>query len=466
MKKCLLAILIFIFCPVAVIAAQLCHQTYGIESFDNAQQGVTLRSENRQTYATFSFQNKQDQLLQFRFPVCVAPRLIVTTRRSANLNRSALHSAIPEITAIESLLVTPEIHIWLIRFRGTVARQQRLAVKMQHLNHEPGVIAVQPDILIEAHPTFGQTQGDQNRRIEQIFPSLPAIWQQTTGKGIRIAVIDDGFELQHRDLAGVHTKRITPENRLSAPETNFYGTFHGTRVAGLIFARHNQLDIHGIAPDSTFIPIPIRGSYTSSLIRLFSQAEQQQADIINVSWYLPWLMAPLKDTIHFIAHHGRQGKGTAIVVASGNHAYPDTAPYSLAGMRDVLTVAAVDIIRHKPTRAQGRYIDLAAPAGMMSLISGNPNHRTSHRFSGSSAATPVISGISALILSRCPQLTRKQLFDLLLHSTDTPAPRLQPFLGAGMIHASKVWQQLQQIHCPSAKTPDSPAQEQPISDDR
>ena len=124
-------------------------------------------------------------------------------------------------------------------------------------------------------------------------------------------------------------------------------------------------------------------------------------------------------------------------------------------MNETLTISAVTHSRHAAVQAKGTYIDLAAPTNVKSLItprlkSSNsiPLHSTSAktvaRFGGSSSATAVVSGVAALLLAKCPNLTRQQLYQVLMDSVDRSSDFQVQYVGRGVINAEKAWSSLDQ----------------------
>ena len=89
----------------------------------------------------------------------------------------------------------------------------------------------------------------------------------------KVAVIDNGIDFAHSDLVGT--------NDPSIPGSNNGAKSHGTEVAGLIAAQHNNSDIAGIAPNTKLIPYPSSNTWTA--IGSFVAALQQEVKIINLS---------------------------------------------------------------------------------------------------------------------------------------------------------------------------------------
>jgi subtilisin family serine protease len=114
-------------------------------------------------------------------------------------------------------------------------------------------------------------------------------WTITKGNpDIKIAVIDDGFDLKHKELSN---KFVDPWNVFDYND-NVYAKpkvqLHGTHVAGTIIAEaNNNFGIAGVAPDCNFIPIQISNESgiitTSSLLDGIFYALKNEANIINLS---------------------------------------------------------------------------------------------------------------------------------------------------------------------------------------
>lgn len=226
-----------------------------------------------------------------------------------------------------------------------------------------------------------------------------------TGKGVSIAVIDDGFNLQHEDLKDVallfeydvDNQNLDAANKLTIDN-------HGTLVAGVIFAQHNGIGVNGIAPESSFIAIRQPENKTSSTVLSFTVADKAGADIINASWNSPVLMQPVYDVIKHLALNGRNGKGTAVVFAAGNDAqYLDLLSIE-AAIPEAITVGT-----HGAYSNVGPLIDVIVPAVAMST-SVNGGYK---RFGGTSAAAPYVSGHAALILEQNSELALEQLISRL-----------------------------------------------------
>lgn len=283
---------------------------------------------------------------------------------------------------------------------GTVART---------LRNDPRVLAVVPDAHVTATdwpidaPPDDPEYGNQPD-LEQVH--VPETWPTTTGDpGIVIAVIDTGVDLTHPDLAGVTT--VAPRNEIwnTTDVTDDVG--HGTHVAGTIFARtDNARGIAGIAPTSTLMPIKVldeTGSgEMSDVLDAVDWARTHGADIINLS--LGGTLTP--DQVAFVqpTFSTARSAGILVVAASGNSGSGMVEyPAALQGVVSVGAVDGSDAFADFSTFNRG--VDLTAPGvNTISTVPGNYD-----RMSGTSMATPHVSGGAALVWSARPLLNVAEL---------------------------------------------------------
>jgi len=120
--------------------------------------------------------------------------------------------------------------------------------------------------------------------------NAPAAWARgIRGEGVRVAVLDGGFDVDHPDLAP-NVNLDLSENFVDGEDLE-YGlsdTFsHGTHVAGTVAAAQNNFGVIGVAPDAELVLVKVLGDEgTGSFADVISgivHAANVGADVINMS---------------------------------------------------------------------------------------------------------------------------------------------------------------------------------------
>lgn len=257
-------------------------------------------------------------------------------------------------------------------------------------------------------------------------------WEYTKGKPeIKIAVLDDGFDLKHKELKN---KFITPWNVMNYSDyvnSNEQNQFHGTHVAGTIVAEaNNNFGISGVAPDCTFIPVQIADNSgyitTSSVLDGIFYALKNKANIINLSIAFSLGSAAkhinkneqllikntqLKDEeklweeVFEIA----EKSNTIIVQAAGNDAVLSGVD-PMKRNKNCIVVGALDSnLNHTSFTNFGDDVDVFVPG--QQIYSSLPNDKMGY-LDGTSMASPIVAGSVALIMSYKPDLNAEEIIKL------------------------------------------------------
>jgi hypothetical protein len=249
-----------------------------------------------------------------------------------------------------------------------------------------------------------------------------------TGKGVRIAVIDTGMDVEHPELRSQIARMRdfvdtgNPADAAGRGRIDFNGDIHGTAVAGVIAATLNsELGLVGVAPQAQVYALKacwqerpgareaVCDSYT--LAKAIDYAITQGAQILNFSLSGP--SDPLVGKLIAAA----LARGIVVVAADG----PDARQSFPAAQPGVLAVAGSDDLQGGGLRFPARRLaagTLAAPG--VDILTTVP-HGHYDFFSGSSFAAAQVSGVAALLLEREPRLTPGQLASL-FHRTAHPIP--------------------------------------------
>ena len=241
---------------------------------------------------------------------------------------------------------------------------------------------------------------------------------ELSGEGVVIAVIDTGIDTSHPDLAGVviggadFSGAGTPDGSSPVGPSGF----HGTMVASLIAGQGRVTGgVIGIAPSAKLLSISVGlGLVGADTDRQIAQAVRwaadQGADVINLSvsrasrnWPASWdeafLYAMEKDVV--------------IVAASGNKLDGQNSPTAPATIPGVISVTSVDREGNASKVSGAEGIGISVAAAGVDMVGSYPNQQP-RKWSGSSAAAPIVSGLLALMIEADPKARSSDLIERLI----------------------------------------------------
>lgn len=309
-------------------------------------------------------------------------------------------------------------------------------------------------------------------------------WTLTRGEGTTIAVIDDGFDVDHEEFRGAG-KIVAPRDatrQRDNPRPQFRSERHGTPCAGIACANGTH-GASGVAPAARLMPIRLRSGVGSMHeAEAIKWAADNGADVISCSWGPPdgdfndrddprhaEVVALPDHTRLALEHavtHGRGGKGCVIAWAAGNgDESVDNDGYASSPF--VMAVGASDDRgRRAPYSDHGDALWCVFPSdhklpsftpGIWTTDRGagagfNPGRRRlgdadghyTNGFGGTSAACPGAAGVAALVLARNPDLHWQDVRQLLAETCERIDEAAgdyvngrSEFYGFGRLHAKR-----------------------------
>ena len=283
----------------------------------------------------------------------------------------------------------------------------------------------------------GQTNGTSGEDA-----NVSGVWESYNGSGVVISVIDDGVDHSHSDLNPNWLAQYSYDWCGDDPDPSPSSSdAHGTAVAGVAAGvGNNSIDVIGAAHGAgisghRLIACGFSGSTEADALSF----ENDNIDIYSNSWGPadtgdvlsgpgPLTIAAIEDS----AYNGRSGLGNIYTWAAGNGLEDDdNSNYDgWANNRHTIAVAAISHYGEQSYYSEpGANILVTAHSdggdpiyeGITTTdITGSGGYSggdVTHWFGGTSSATPLVSGVIALVLEANPSLTWRDVQNILVHSS-------------------------------------------------
>lgn len=301
------------------------------------------------------------------------------------------------------------------------------------------VVAAVAAPVVAAPPAWAETMRDRQWYLKTL--DVAAAQQVTAGDGVVVAVLDTGVG-SHPDLDGqvLDGTSFIGEPGTSRSDNNG----HGSSMAGLIVAKGGSGDhLLGIAPKAKVLPVRITANETAMGVTNIPAgirwAVDHGAKVINLSTGGTVIERDAEDAVHYALDHD-----VVVIAGTGNVSQFPAGSGVLAPARfpGVVAVSAVDQAGKAWDGAiRGPEVVLTAPGVAIPLVSASGGGRTVGYYpsaNGTSAATAIVSGATALIRAKYPQLPAKDVIQRLIATADDAGPPgRDPDYGYGRLNLMK-----------------------------
>lgn len=279
--------------------------------------------------------------------------------------------------------------------------------------------------------------GENDGAAGQDVGGIEALWDTFRGNGITISIVDDGLQINHPDLAANAANtfhRDWNDNTPNDPTGRAAQDNHGTNCAGVAAAvGNNGVGVVGAAMNARLVGLRLIAGNVGDIEN--AEALGWRPDVIHISnnsWGPPDegkdLAGPGPLALAALEHgaaNGRGGKGVIYAWAAGNgHDKTDrsnydgynNSPYSLS-------VGAVDDIGGATTYSEhGANLVISSPSDGRQGITTTNNVDYTDTFGGTSSATPLVSGVIALMLQANGNLGWRDVQEIMIRSARKNAP--------------------------------------------
>lgn len=266
--------------------------------------------------------------------------------------------------------------------------------------------------------------------------NIEKAWQQTTGdKKVIIAVIDNGFDLNHPELKG---KAVKPYNSIDkSANVSPSNENHGTHISSTIVANgNNNQGLVGVCPNCSFMPIKVEdqnGMMTNTyIIDAILYAIKNKADIINLSlgMQIPrgievpiteqkaYINSFAKDEEEFwndLFNYANDKNVTCVLAAGNSNIMTGFDPFQRSS--STIKVGAINIDATKADFSNfGSMTTIYAPG--VKIFGAKPGN--DYEFlQGTSMAAPIVSGFIGLIKSKNKSISNQEIIKILNANTST-----------------------------------------------
>lgn len=297
-----------------------------------------------------------------------------------------------------------------------------------------------PD-FIPTDPGFPQQWHLQNTSFPGVDLNVVDVWDEFTGAGVTVGVIDDGVEHIHPDLDGNYRFDLDGDFRDGDDDAahNDSTDGHGTAVAGMIGAEADGAGLVGVSFGADIAGLRIgfgANGNNAQIVSAFNAA--RDFDIVNNSWGFGGFFGDNLASGSFAAantalvravEEGRDGRGTVVVFAAGNEGDEgqDVNYHGFQNSPHTIAVGAIEIDGDLARFTTPGAAVLTSAPGVSVLTTdrlGSDGFSNGDQtfISGTSFSAPAVAGVVALMLEANSELGYRDVQEILALSSRNPTP--------------------------------------------
>lgn len=246
------------------------------------------------------------------------------------------------------------------------------------------------------------------------------VWKISQGQGITVAVLDSGVNAKLPELRDVvlpggdgrHGEDSDGRTDIDDEEG------HGTEMAGLIASRGGPSGLVGVAPEVKILPVVIDGRMLSMTAGI-RYAADHGAQVINVSSgysYPGGCAGNVEQAVIYAVN-----KGAVVVASMGNEGNTTNFMLMPGSCGGVLAVGAVTNQKLAWVKTQRQdYVSVAAPGVQVGSVTKTGTFNNA--IDGTSQASALAAAAVALVRSKYPQLTPREVVQRIINTTVDAGP--------------------------------------------
>jgi subtilisin len=331
------------------------------------------------------------------------------------------------------------------RYEAPIVSAQLTLSEIQTLRGDANVIKVEDDTPCHAagfgpypHLRFQEHPRPASETIPEGVKQVRAehAWGISTGKDIKVAVLDTGIDRKHPDLEPNYVDGVS----FVPGTTPMDDQGHGTHCAGVIAAARNGKGVVGVAPNASLYAVKVLDKDANGLfswsIAGIDWCMRNKINIVSMSLGCESVPTALE-----LICKSAWSSGLLIVAGAGNQdgnlAPPQRSNVEYpARYKDVIGVSSIDASNViAPNSARGPEVDLCAPG--VSIKSTLPGDRYG-LLSGTSVACPHVAGVAALTWAAhlSSGITNEQVWNVIASTAhDLGRPGRDSSYGYGCVNA-------------------------------